>query len=161
MANNLEIKDTKLDFGYGFAWGLTLHQELVHLEKHDLRAGVSVNYSDYQAKNEKAETDAEEDIKPESSEWNIFASVAKDFGQFSVHGGVKYTEMDMKIKDFVPKEETVDEDAETLVDLQFDQEDEVSVVVGATYEATEKLVISGEAQFMNGETLILRAFYRY
>jgi len=160
--SNLEVDDAAFDFdfGYGVSWGASVHKQLVDVEKHDLKAGLSLHYLDYGAKNERAKLADEFDIKPEGTEWILSAEVTKGFGNFILHGGARYSDLEIRIKDFVSEDEP-EEDPEIKTDLKFEQQNEFALMLGGEVRITEEFRVLGEIQFLDGETMALRALYSY
>lgn len=159
---NISVEDGEFDFffDYGVAWGASIHQQLVRLQKYDLRAGISAHYFMYGAENKKPEFSGEFPIKPEGDEWIISAEVTKGFGKVVVRGGVRYSNLDIKIEDFVSRD--VDEvDPEIGTDLKFEQQNEFAAILGAEIKVTEDFSISGQVQLFDGEAVGLRAIFMY
>jgi hypothetical protein len=159
---NIRVEDTDFDFyfDYGIAWGASIHQQLLSAQKYDLQAGISAHYFMYGAENEDPIRSDEFPIKPEGNEWILSAEVTKGFGIVVVRGGVRYSNLEIKIEDFVSRD--VDEvDPEINTDLKFKQKDEFAAILGAEIKVSDDFRISGEAQFLDGEALALRAIYIY
>jgi len=153
----LNLKEDPFNFGYGFAWGLSARAIMFERPHMDLKVGVGLDYVDYSPRNIQI---VNQDVKPEALEWQFSADVSKGFGRFTLFSGVRYSEIEIKIKDFVPEEDlTLETEFET--DLKYKQQKELGLVIGGQYELREDLSVTAEAQLFDGETFMLKLTYRY
>jgi len=154
---DLALDQEPLDFSYGFVWGLSLRGIVFERPQQNLRVGVGLDYFDFSPKNT---TIINLDVKPKAVEWQFSAQVMKQWKGVDIYGGFRYSEMEIRIKDFIPEEE-LEPDTEIVTDLKYKQRRNLAAVMGAQYEIKDNVIAGAEVQLFDGETLALRLIYKY
>ncbi len=153
----LELKQDPFDFNYGFVWGLSARALVFEKPQMNLKLGSGLVYLNYSPKNIEI---INQTVKPEATEWQFSADVSKEFGRLTCYGGLRYSEIEIKIKDFIPEEEITAE-TEIVTDVKYKQENELALVFGGRYEPWENVIVAAEVQLFDGETLMLKLTYIY
>jgi len=155
----LKLDASDFDFSYGILWGLAFNGIMFDWPEQNIKVGLGLSYFDYSPENEKV---AGIDVTPEAVEWVFSAEAIKELGQFNIYGGFRYSEFEIKIKDFITEEE----DEEGIIpeggfknDLKYEQSNNFALVFGGEYQISENVYIGAELQFLDGESASLRLVY--